>query len=65
MKISLGRGHAPTVGNGTFSHKIDYIAIFKKILNLQRHYNGISVSRVAAILLNNWISPIGQSGEAR
>ena len=26
VKISLRRRHAPVVGNGAFSHKIDYIA---------------------------------------
>ena len=43
------------VGNGAFSHKIDYITIFKEILNLQGHQNRITGSRVTAILLNGWI----------
>ena len=51
-------------GYGAFSHKIDNITIFKKILNLKRHQNCITSSRVTAILLNGWIFPIRQSGEA-
>ena len=34
------------------------------ILKLEGHQNRITVSRVTAILLNGWILPIGQSGEA-
>ena len=52
------------VGNGAFSHKIDYITIFLEILNLEGHQNLITGSRVTTILLNGWIFPIGQSGEA-
>ena len=64
MKISLQRRHAPMVGNGALSHKIDYITIFLETLNLEGHQNCITGSRVTAILLNGWIFPIGQSGEA-
>ena len=32
---------------------------FLKVLNLQRHPNCITGSKVAAILLNGWILPIG------
>ena len=64
MKISLRRRHAPMVRNGAFSHKIDYITIFEEILNLEGHQNRTTGSRVTAILLNGWIFPIGQSGEA-
>ena len=35
-----------------------------EILNLKGHQNRITGSRVTAILLNGWILPIGQSGEA-
>ena len=63
MKISLRRRHAPTVRNGAFSHKIDYITIFEENLNLEGHQNRIAGSRVMAILLNKRIFPIGQSGE--
>ena len=52
------------VRNGAFSHKIYYITIFQEILNLQGHQNRITGSRVMLILLNGWIIPIGQSGEA-
>ena len=58
MKIYLRRRHAPMVGNGALSHKIDYNSIFEEILN---HTTG---SRVTAILLNAWIFPIGQKGGA-
>ena len=65
VKISLRSRHAPIVRNGAFSHKIDYITIFvKEILNLKGHQNRITGLRVTAILLNGWIFPIGQSGEA-
>ena len=47
------------VGDGAFSYKIDYVTIFKKILNLEGHLNRITGSRVTAILLNGWILPIG------
>ena len=36
--------------NGVFSHKIDYVAIFQEIPNLEGHLNRIIVSRVTAIL---------------
>ena len=52
------------VENGALSHKIDYITIFEDILNLEGNLNCTTGSRVAAILLNAWIFPIGQSGGA-
>ena len=52
------------VKNCAFSHKIDYIFIFKELLYLEEHRNCIAGSRVMAILLNGWIFPFGQSGEA-
>ena len=45
------------VKNGAVSHKID------NITNPEGHQNHITGSTVAAILLNEWIFPIGQSGE--
>ena len=48
MKISLRRHHT----------------IFLEILNPGGCQNRITDSRVTAILLNGWIFPIGQSGEA-
>ena len=42
---------------GAVSHKIDYIT------NPEGHQNPITGSTVAAILLNERIFPIGQSGE--
>ena len=44
--------------------KIDYNTIFKDILNLKGHPNPIASSRVTTILVNGWIFPLGQSGEA-
>ena len=43
------------VEDGAFSHKIDYVTIFKEILNLEGHPNSITGSKVTAILLNGWI----------
>ena len=45
--------------DGAFSHKIDYITIFKEILSPERHPNRITNSQVTAILLNGLILPIG------
>ena len=59
MKISLRRRHALTVVDGAFSHKIDYVTIFKEILNPKGHPNRIIGSKVMAILLNVLILPIG------
>ena len=64
MKLSLRRHHAPMVGNGALSHEIDYITIFDEILNLRRHQNRTTGSRVTTIFLNAWIFPIGKSGGA-
>ena len=47
------------VGDGALSHKIDYVAIFQKILNLEGHLNHITGSKVTAVLRNWWILPIG------
>ena len=40
------------VENGAFSHKIDYVAIFFAIINLEGHINCSNGSRVTGILLN-------------
>ena len=47
------------IGDGAFNHKIDYITIFREILNSEGHPNGITGSKVLAILLNGWILPVG------
>ena len=47
------------VGDGAFSHKIDYVTIFVEILNLKGHLHCITGLRVKAILLNGWILPMG------
>ena len=52
------------VENGAFSHKIDNFTIFLENLNLEGHQNRNTGSRVTAILVNEWIFPIGQSCEA-
>ena len=59
MKISLQRRHALMVEVGAFSHKIDYVIIFKEIWNPEGHPNCITGSKVTAILMNGWILPIG------
>ena len=58
MKISLLLRHTLMVEDGAFSHKIDYVTIYKKILNLEGHTNRTTGSRVTAFLLNGWILPI-------
>ena len=65
MKISVRRRHALTVADGVFSHKIDYVTIFKEILNPEGHPNRITGSKVMAILLNGWILPIGRASSGR
>ena len=52
------------VADGAFSHKIDYVRIFKEILHLEGHPNHITGSTVTAILPNWWILPIGGVGGA-
>ena len=47
------------VGDGAFSHKIDFVRILKEILNLAGHQNYIACSIVTAIFMNGWILPIG------
>ena len=59
MKISLRRRHALKVADGAFSDKIDYVKIFKEILNPEGHPNRITGSKVTAILQNGLILPIG------
>ena len=45
MEISLRRRHALMVGDGAFSHEIDYVTIFLEILNLEGYPNHITGSR--------------------
>ena len=47
------------VGDSAFSHKIDYVTIFKETLNLKGHPNCIRGSKFTSIFLNGWILPIG------
>ena len=47
------------VEDGAFSHKIDYVNFFWEILNPEGHPNRMTGSKVRAILLNEWILPIG------
>ena len=53
------------VGDGASSHKIVYVSQFKEILNLEGHQNCITGARVAAILLNGLILPIGEAASGR
>ena len=59
VKIPLRRHHALIVGYGAFCHKIDYVTIFKKILNIGGHSNRIAGLKETVILLNGWILTIG------
>ena len=65
VEISLRRRPALMVGDGAFSHKIDYITILLEILNPKGHQNCITGSRVTAILLNGWTLPIGEAALGR
>ena len=58
MKISLRHRHALTVADGAFSLKINYVTIFKEILNPEGHPNRITGSKVTAILLNGGFCPM-------
>ena len=58
------RYHAQMFRKGAFSHKIDYITIFRRIYILKDITNCITGLRVTATLLYGWIFLIGQSGEA-
>ena len=58
MKIYLRRHHAKIIGDGIFSHKMDWFWKFLEILNLKGHPNCIIGSKVKAILLDWWVLPI-------
>ena len=45
------------VEDGAFSHKIDYVPIFKENLYLEGHLNHFIGSQVTAILVNGGILP--------
>ena len=45
--------------DGAFSHKIDYVTIFKEILNSEGHPNCITGSKVTLILQSGLSFPIG------
>ena len=53
------------VGDGAFSHKIDYVGTLQEILNLEGHPNRITGSRDTAILLKGWILSIGEVASGR
>ena len=59
MEIFLWRRHTLVVKDGALSHKIDYITIFLKWLNLAGHLNRFIGSKVKAILVNGGILPSG------
>ena len=59
VKISLWCHHALMVEDGAFSHKIDYVTIFKEIPNHKGHPNCITGSEVTAFWRNGGILPIG------
>ena len=59
------QSHGQTVADVAFSHKIDYVTIFKEILNPEAHPNRITGSKVTAILMNGWILLIGGASSGR
>ena len=44
---------------------MDYVTIFKEILNLEGHPNCVTGSKVMAIVLNWWILPIGAASAVK
>ena len=46
------------VADGVFSHNIDYVTIFKEILNPEEHPNRITGSKVSVIFLNGGFCPL-------
>ena len=59
MEISVQRRHPLVLKDWAFSHKIDYVLLFKEILNLEGHINRFVGSKVTAILVNREILPSG------
>ena len=53
------------VGDGAFSHKIDYVKIFLEILNPEGNPNHITGSKITAILLNGLFLTIGGASWGR
>ena len=47
------------VGDGAFSHRIEWLQNVLNILNLKGHQNCTIGSKVMALLLNGWSLPIG------
>ena len=47
------------VRDSSSSYKIDYVIVVKTFLNPKGHHNRINGSKVTAILLKGWISPVG------
>ena len=58
---ALRRRNTQTVGDRSYSYKIDYVIVIKNFLNSEGHQNPISGSKVTAILLKGWILPIGEA----
>ena len=59
MKISVQLCHAQMVGDGAFSHIIDWIKQLLEILNLKDHQSCIMGSKHGATMLNGWVLAIG------
>ena len=62
MTISLRRCHTLKVGDGDFSHKIDYVTVVKEILNVEGHPNHITSNGDLTEWLDvaSWWSCIGK-----
>ena len=50
---------------GAFIKKLDYVTIFKEILNFKGDLNCITGSKVTAILLDGWILVIGEASAVK
>ena len=57
--------HAQTVRDSTSRFKIDYVIMIKNFLNRKGHQNPFGGSKVTAILLTEWIWPIGRVASGR
>ena len=53
------------VEDGSLSHKIDYVPIFQKNLNLEEHLNRFTASKVMAIFVNGGVISRGDVASGR
>ena len=53
------------VRDRTSSYKIDYVIVVNNFLNPEGHQKPINGSKVTAILLKEWIWPIGEASAGK